>query len=778
LRRFVGSLESLETRRFLCANLHNVPADLAPYVRASDAHISAADFVKVRTQYAGADLWDPAVFNPTNSTNPSEWLYDPRFIEDGRPAHLPDAPALTAGPEADSLPDVTPLTGGSYLNPFIDTTEIPGRNLMRFQTGIGNMGQGPNILVSNNSGSPPAGSGITSWINPDGSQNVLQQIYTYDPAGNGSFSFTRYRPAGKMVYHSTHGHFHLEGYAAYKLRTNVGGLPGPVALRADGTEAVGDKIGFCMINTDSSFTLPGGGSSSGLPGFNDIGQPSTACGFTQGIHVGKGDTYSSIYDGQWVDVTGVPNGSYFLEVTVDALNVIEESNESNNTVAVPVTLNANPPVGGIQPDRFEPNNSFAQATDLGVLGVQTQSGLTIHTTNGDDFFRFEAASSGTYQVRLTIGDRDVNLYVYNGSQTLLASSTSPTSGGSETVNVNFVAGQTYYVLAQGFGTSQGTSGVSNNYALVVSVNPTVNAAAPDALASEFGSNSGFINIARNGPISSALSVNFAVSGSATRGTDYAIYQDGFLITGNSLVIGVEASQASLEVRPLADGDVEAAENMSLTVTTDSAYVIGGTAAAQVTIDDTPPQVEQTTQVWQTSPHKLFFKFTLDVGASLTAEDLVVVNQDTREEVAPAEFVYDAGTRTATVTFSGVLVDGHYNAALSGAGITHALGAPMPSDYSVDFFVLTGDANHSGFVDSDDFNILAANFGTTGKDGSQGDFDYDSDVDSDDFNILAGRFGTGLATSSVQFKGVNQRRNAGLFSDGRGIDQDDKLPALV
>ncbi|MEM9108543.1 MAG: PEP-CTERM sorting domain-containing protein [Planctomycetota bacterium] len=53
----------------------------------------------------------------------------------------------------------------------------------------------------------------------------------------------------------------------------------------------------------------------------------------------------------------------------------------------------------------------------------------------------------------------------------------------------------------------------------------------------------------------------------------------------------------------------------------------------------------------------------------------------------------------------------------------------------------GDADGDGDVDSDDFNILAFNFGNEGG-FSEGDFDGDGVVDSDDFNILAFNFGFG------------------------------------
>lgn len=773
---------------------HILPKDLAA-LAGEDGHIKASDFIKARPQYADTNIFSPAVFNPNNSPDPKDWLYDPHWIEDDIfPNEFPQpANAAAGGPEADTLPDLVPTTGGGDLQPFLDTTEIPGHNLLRFQTGIGNQGTGPAILRSANSGTNPLGQ---PWVNADGTQNVLQQIYTFSPPSPGQplgkFDFDHYEQAGRMVWHNGHGHFHLEGYARYRLLTNVGGNPGPVALRSgyDGAEAIGDKVGFCLVNIRTSFTMTNGQNSNTLAGYDPVGsqssastngQPLTTCGFTQGIHVGHADVYASIYDGQWIDVTGVPNGNYFLEVTLDALGVIRETNETNNTAIVPLTLNANPPVGGIQPDRFEPNNSFGEATDLGVLGNETQSGLTIHTTNEDDYFQFVASSSGNYQVKLNVGDRDVNLFLYDSNQALLASSSSSALGPTtETVTWNFVAGQSYFVRAEGFGSALNpqTSGVSSNYALQVLVNPTIDASVADPVGSELAADPAIISVARNGPTSSPLTVNFTVGGDAVRGVDYDIYQSGVLISGNSFTIGNEAATAQLEIVPIADGSIEATESMSLALSSAAAYVIGAGNSAAVTINDTPPQVQQASQVWQTSPHELMFTFTLDVGASLTVDDFEVVNQNTREEVEPASFVYNAGTKTATLTFAGALPDAPYTATVIASGVTHALGAPMPIDYGFNFFVLTGDANHNGFVDSDDFNILGVNFGTSDRDASQGDFDYDGDVDSDDFNLLAIKFGTGLAPSSTRFARPAGGSLAGLFNDGRGIDLKDEVELLA
>jgi hypothetical protein len=64
-------------------------------------------------------------------------------------------------------------------------------------------------------------------------------------------------------------------------------------------------------------------------------------------------------------------------------------------------------------------------------------------------------------------------------------------------------------------------------------------------------------------------------------------------------------------------------------------------------------------------------------------------------------------------------------------------------------LLPGDANFDGVVDSDDFNILAFNFGATDASWTEGDFDGDGVVGSDDFNLLAFNFGQTTGTITVE-----------------------------
>src|SRR5205085_361103 len=104
--------------------------------------------------------------------------------------------------------------------------------------------------------------------------------------------------------------------------------------------------------------------------------------------------------------------------------------------------------------------------------------------------------------------------------------------------------------------------------------------------------------------------------------------------------------------------------------------------------------------------------------------------------------YDSGSNTASFTFpgyaSGILPDGNYHATLPAGSVTDSAGNPLATDYNLDFFFLTADANHDRSVNTLDFNSLVASFNATGKSFSQGNFNYDNVVDTIDFNMLASK----------------------------------------
>lgn len=93
-----------------------------------------------------------------------------------------------------------------------------------------------------------------------------------------------------FYYAGCHGHYHIRDFALYELLT-------PDGLRV----ARGEKQGFCM---EDSFKYDGNKSA----GYN--------CDY-QGITSGWGDWYYKQLAGQWIDITGVPEGDYIVRASIN-----------------------------------------------------------------------------------------------------------------------------------------------------------------------------------------------------------------------------------------------------------------------------------------------------------------------------------------------------------------------------------------------------------------------------------------------------------------------------
>jgi hypothetical protein len=166
------------------------------------------------------------------------------------------------------------------------------RTLMRFDVSTANWGTSPLVL-----GSP-----------------VNNPLFEYSPC---------------------HKHYHFSGYALYELfGSDPRTTPSTAAL------VTGRKQAFCLEDFEPD------------PGSPSRGPAVYTC-TNQGISVGWADTYASYLDGQWLDITGVAPGAYWLRVIVNPYNVtyspiynptspaalaLRESNYSDDVAVVPVTI--------------------------------------------------------------------------------------------------------------------------------------------------------------------------------------------------------------------------------------------------------------------------------------------------------------------------------------------------------------------------------------------------------------------------------------------------------
>ena len=218
------------------------------------------------------------------------------------------APAGPAAAASDRLPD---LAMAKLQN--IVTDQATGRRLLRFSAIIVNVGSGPMEVRSQR---PTSTS--TTWT----SQQVI-----YDDAGGWRTVAT---PGVQLIYGGDgHNHWHIKDVERYRLVPSGGG-----------SERVGQKAGFCFFdNYQYKLTLPGAPATAQYP--------RSVCGsqlsrtLRHGLSVGWGDKYRWSLPDQYIDTTGLPDGTYRLWATADQANLFLESNDANNSTWVDLRIDAN-----------------------------------------------------------------------------------------------------------------------------------------------------------------------------------------------------------------------------------------------------------------------------------------------------------------------------------------------------------------------------------------------------------------------------------------------------
>lgn len=115
--------------------------------------------------------------------------------------------------------------------------------------------------------------------------------------------------------------------------------------------------------------------------------------------------------------------------------------------------------------------------------------------------------------------------------------------------------------------------------------PRVKITAPDASASEPGTDTGRFTITRTGSTASALTVYYTYNGTAVKGSDYTASPD---LVG-SISIPAGSSSASITITPIDDAEAEDTESVKITLTDNGSYNLGSPTNATVYIYDNEPQ---------------------------------------------------------------------------------------------------------------------------------------------------------------------------------------------
>jgi hypothetical protein len=160
----------------------------------------------------------------------------------------------------------------------------------------------------------------------------IMQAYQYFWRGGKVVGRTR---AGTMGFDSQpgHNHWHFQQFAEYRL------------LNAAKTVAVrSSKVGFCIAPTDGvDLTLPHATWQPPFTGFGleACGSP-TALWVREMLPLGWGDTYFQSVAGQSFDVTGLRNGTYYIEVIANPGGILHETTASDNTSLRQIILGGTP----------------------------------------------------------------------------------------------------------------------------------------------------------------------------------------------------------------------------------------------------------------------------------------------------------------------------------------------------------------------------------------------------------------------------------------------------
>jgi hypothetical protein len=224
-------------------------------------------------------------------------------------------PAARAGTAASAalLPDLRQELPARVAIERVRTGPGTVRERLGFRSAVDNVGDGPLELEGRRS----------SLAERD--LRVEQRIHHADG------SVTRVAGAGRLRYTESpdHEHWHLVGFDRSELRDG------------SGRRVVADrKTGFCLGDRYVSALA------ARLPAAPPRGRYTTDCGggerdrltLREGISVGYGDDYDPQLEGQFLDVTEVPDGRYVLVHRVDADRRLRQLTTRNDVASVLVRL--------------------------------------------------------------------------------------------------------------------------------------------------------------------------------------------------------------------------------------------------------------------------------------------------------------------------------------------------------------------------------------------------------------------------------------------------------
>lgn len=229
---------------------------------------------------------------------------------------------LPAGPERSTPAQTVELAFPDLqtLPPFdlrlIHNPEA-GRMWIRFSNSILNSGAGALELAGTRD-------------SQTGDIQVVQNIYY------GEDQFVR-NSFGTFEFEEDHNHVHFEGFSLYEVWSLGSGGEMLEVVASSG------KVSYCVRDNDP-FQPEEGSQLASQPEVENIPEKPRylSCGYRlQGLSPGWIDTYKHNTPGQYVDISGLPDGDYLLVSTVDPDDLLLETDETNNAAALYFSLSEN-----------------------------------------------------------------------------------------------------------------------------------------------------------------------------------------------------------------------------------------------------------------------------------------------------------------------------------------------------------------------------------------------------------------------------------------------------
>mgnify|MGYP006419252729 FL=1 len=159
-------------------------------------------------------------------------------------------------------------------------------------------------------------------------QDAFQNLY--DDEGN--FGLTDqniwHQTVSEFIFHETHNHWHINDIGEFSVRVDNNGVPGDIAV-GDNGETASIKVGFCITNV---FKYNGDESPTSQRIYWDceVG--------LQGIQPGWADQYHQSVEGNEIDITGLPNDTYFLVHKWNPANAFVDGDDTNDEAWVKFIL--------------------------------------------------------------------------------------------------------------------------------------------------------------------------------------------------------------------------------------------------------------------------------------------------------------------------------------------------------------------------------------------------------------------------------------------------------